>query len=125
TGGLTTIAKSAMNGGEGGIDYEGSCYVADGCLVNPYGTTMDSGMGGRGGMNGMGGHGWMNGSESSDEAAPGAPQDGRMPMKGMRPQKGQGMPGGAAPQDGMPKGAAPLDGQTTQTLPGMTGGQSI
>ncbi|MBQ1908068.1 MAG: carbohydrate-binding domain-containing protein, partial [Firmicutes bacterium] len=47
TGGLTTIAKSAMNGGEGGIDYEGSCYVADGCLVNPYGTTMDSGMGGR------------------------------------------------------------------------------
>ena len=112
TGGLTTIAKSAMNGGEGGIDYEGSCYVADGCLVNPYGTTMDSGMGGRGGMNGMGGHGWMRGGESSDEAAPeapqdgtvpgfpeggtapGAPQDGRMPMKGMRPQRGQGMPGG-------------------------------
>ncbi len=153
TGGLTTIAKSAMNGGEGGMDYEGSCYVADGCLVNPYGTTMDSGMGGRGGMNGMGGHGWMKGGEISDEAAPGtpqdgtapefpadgavpaAPQDGRMPMKGMRPQRGQGMPGGAAPQngmpkgaapqDGMPEGAAPQDGQIPKTLPGVTEGQNI
>ncbi len=151
TGGLTTIAKSAMNGGEGGMDYQGSCYVADGCLVNPYGITMDSGMGGFGGMNGMSGNGWMKGGESPDEAtsvapqdgtvpgfpengtaprvpqdgtapefpedgtAPRVPQDGGMPMKGMRPQRGQGMPGGAAP----------LDGQTTQSLPGMTGGQSI
>ena len=46
-GGLTTVKKSASNGGEGGLDYDGSCYVADGCLVNPYGTTMDSGKGSR------------------------------------------------------------------------------
>ena len=45
-GGLTTIVKSASNGGEGGLDYEGSCYIVEGCLVNPYGTTMDSGNGG-------------------------------------------------------------------------------
>ena len=57
-GGLTTIVKSASNGGEGGIDYEGSCYVKEGCLVNPYGTTFDSGMGGfPGGNGGQGGNG--------------------------------------------------------------------
>ena len=56
-GGLTTIVKSASNGGEGGIDYEGSCYVKEGCLVNPYGTTMDSGMGSFGGQGGPGGNG--------------------------------------------------------------------
>ena len=52
-GGLTTIVKSANNGGEGGLDYQGSCYIADGTLVNPYGTTMDSGKGGQGGMRGQ------------------------------------------------------------------------
>ena len=65
-GGLTTIVKAASNGGEGGLDYEGSCYIADGCLVNPYGTTMDSGMGGFGGH---GNHGSMNGQ------FPGEPQN--------------------------------------------------
>ena len=54
-GGLTTIVKSASNGGEGGLDYEGSCYVKDGCLVNPYGTTFDSGTGSFGGKGGKGG----------------------------------------------------------------------
>ena len=63
-GGLTTILKSASNGGEGGLDYEGSCYIAEGCLVNPYGTTMDSGNGGfgqRGQMNGQQGQTGSNG----------------------------------------------------------------
>ncbi|MBR6969998.1 MAG: hypothetical protein IKH87_04630, partial [Firmicutes bacterium] len=62
TGGLTTIVKAANNGGEGGMDYQGTAYIADGCLVNPYGVTMDSGMGQMGGFGpqgGMGGHGPM------------------------------------------------------------------
>ena len=53
-GGLTTIVKSASNGGEGGLDYNGTCYIADGTFENPYGTTMDSGMGEFGGMGGRG-----------------------------------------------------------------------
>ena len=53
-GGSLTIAKAASNGGDGGIDYDGSCYISEDASVNnPYGTTMDSGMGGmRGGMQG-------------------------------------------------------------------------
>ncbi len=67
-GGLTTIVKSASNGGEGGIDYEGSCYVADGCLVNPYGVTMDSGNGGQGGNGGFSGAGgWKNRQNSGSD----------------------------------------------------------
>ena len=47
-GGHTTILKSASDGGgEGGVDYEGRCYVAEGCLTNPYGVTFDSGTGGK------------------------------------------------------------------------------
>jgi hypothetical protein len=60
-GGLTTIARSASNGGEGGLDYEGSCYIKEGCLVNPYGTTMDSGKGGMGGNGGFPGWGSQEG----------------------------------------------------------------
>ena len=52
--GSLTIAKSASNGGEGGIDYEGSYYISDEFkLDNPYGITMDSGMGGMGGQRGQ------------------------------------------------------------------------
>ena len=59
--GKLTIAKSASNGGEGGIDYEGSYYISDDFeLVNPYGITMDSGMGQ------MGGQGRMNGQQSEN-----------------------------------------------------------
>ena len=70
-GGLTTIVKSASNGGEGGLDYEGSCYIAEGCLVNPYGTTMDSGMGGQMGQRGqmgqdLGQRGQMNSGNAPD-----------------------------------------------------------
>ena len=71
-GGLTTIVKAASNGGEGGVDYEGSFYCVDGCFENPYGITMDSGMGGFGGHGPMGGRppqGGMNGQ------FPGAPQE--------------------------------------------------
>ena len=64
-GGLTTIARSASNGGEGGLDYEGSCYVKEGCLVNPYGTTMDSGKGGNGGISGRPGWDGLNGQTPS------------------------------------------------------------
>ncbi len=67
TGGLTTIKSAASNSGDGGIDYEGACYVADGCLVNPYGVTMDSGMGAQ--MGGMGQPGQMGGQ--SGQTLPG------------------------------------------------------
>ena len=51
--GKLTIAKSASNGGEGGIDYEGSYFISDEfSLDNPYGITMDSGMGGMMGQRG-------------------------------------------------------------------------
>ena len=87
-GGLTTIVRSASNGGEGGLDYEGSCYVKEGCLVNPYGTTMDSGKGGMGGNRGWGGQnaqnggrpGWGGQNDSESGATPEAPdQNGGMP----------------------------------------------
>ena len=98
-GGLTTIVRSANNGGEGGLDYEGSCYVKEGCLVNPYGTTMDSGKGGMGGNRGWGGQNAQNGgrpdrggqNDSESGATPEAPdQNGGMP--GIPDQNG-GMPG--------------------------------
>ncbi|MBP5749846.1 MAG: carbohydrate-binding domain-containing protein [Firmicutes bacterium] len=88
TGGLTTIVKAASNGGEGGLDYQGTANIADGCLVNPYGVTMDSGMGGFGGPGGQ-----MNGT-------PGQMPDGTTgatPL--MPPQNGHG-PMGQPPQDG-------------------------
>lgn len=87
-GGLTTIVRSASNGGEGGLDYEGSCYVKEGCLVNPYGTTMDSGKGGMGGNRGWGGQNAQNGgrpdrggqNDSESGATPEAPgQNGNIP----------------------------------------------
>ena len=64
TGGLTTIVKAASNGGEGGVDYEGSFYAADGTLENPYGITMDSGMGGQ-----------MGGFPGGKQGQQGAPQE--------------------------------------------------
>ena len=87
-GGLTTIVRSASNGGEGGLDYEGICYVKEGCLVNPYGTTMDSGKGGMGGNRGWGGQNAQNGgrpgrdgqNDSESGATPEAPgQNGNSP----------------------------------------------
>ena len=82
-GGLTTIVKSASNGGEGGIDYEGSCYVKEGCLVNPYGTTFDSGNGGFPGGNGQGGFpggnggfpGWGGSDDGTDGESGATPQN--------------------------------------------------
>ncbi|MBQ1376542.1 MAG: carbohydrate-binding domain-containing protein, partial [Lachnospiraceae bacterium] len=52
TGGSTTIS-SAYNGGEAGIDYDGSLYVEEGTLTNLSGVSGPDGMGGRmnGGMN--------------------------------------------------------------------------
>ena len=64
TGGLTTIVKAASNGGEGGVDYEGSFYAADETLENPYGITMDSGMGGQ-----------MGGFPGGKQGQQGAPQE--------------------------------------------------
>ncbi|MCR4805614.1 MAG: carbohydrate-binding domain-containing protein [Clostridia bacterium] len=136
-GGLTTIVKAASNGGEGGMDYQGSCYVEDGCLVNPYGVTMDSGMGGMmGGMNQgqmpgqMGGmnQGQMPGQMPSDDSQT-APQDGfgtrpdqmngqNSQMPGMPGQMGgmnQGqMPGQMGPQGGF----GPRPGQMNGQMPG-------
>ena len=47
--------RSASNGGDAGIDYDGSCYIADGTLNNYSGIAgPDNMMGGRmdGNMNG-------------------------------------------------------------------------
>jgi hypothetical protein len=96
TGGLTTIVKAASNGGEGGLDYQGSCYIADGCFVNPYGTTMDSGMGNMGGqMNG--GFGGQQ-PDSNSGASPQMPSGNDQGQMGQPPQGGHGghgqFPGG-------------------------------
>ncbi len=95
-GGLTTIVKSASNGGEGGLDYEGTCYIADGCLVNPYGTTMDSGNGGMGGhngnFNGRGTNGGkMNGMrpDMSQDQNGTLPENGNVPEMPEMPQNGE------------------------------------
>ena len=98
TGGLTTIVKSANNGGEGGLDYQGTAYIADGCFVNPYGTTMDSGMGGQ--MGGFGGQrpdmGEMpDGTTGATPQMP--PQGGHGPHGGMPGQMGQPPQDGTAP----------------------------
>ncbi len=114
-GGLTTIVKSASNGGEGGLDYEGTCYIADGCLVNPYGTTMDSGNGGMGGFNGNFNGGGMNGGKMNG-MKPGMSQNeqnnGTVPEMPEMPQNGE-MP--EIPQDGqMPE--MPENGQMPQMM---------
>ena len=101
TGGLTMIVKAANNGGEGGLDYQGTAYIADGCLVNPYGVTMDSGMGGMGGqmgpMNGFGGQ-RPDMSEMPDGTTPQMPpQGGHGPHGGMPGQMGQPPQEGTAP----------------------------
>ncbi len=47
TGGSTSI-RSGAAGGEAGIDYDGSCYIADGTLTNYSGVAGPDGMGGSG-----------------------------------------------------------------------------
>jgi hypothetical protein len=69
TGGLTTIVKAASNGGEGGVDYQGSFYVADGTFENPYGITMDSGMGGQMGGFPGGQQGQQGGQQESQQGS--------------------------------------------------------
>ncbi len=122
-GGLTTIVKAASNGGEGGVDYEGSFYCVDGCFVNPYGITMDSGMGGMGGQ--MGGFGPMNGQMDSQNGAQpdgtsGATQ--QMPeMNGERPEMpegGFGPMGGHGPMGQPPQGG--MNGERPE-MPEMNG----
>ncbi|MCR4617573.1 MAG: carbohydrate-binding domain-containing protein [Lachnospiraceae bacterium] len=49
TGGYTVV-KSGTTGGEAGLDFVGSCYVADGCLENNCGASCDGAMGGQTGM---------------------------------------------------------------------------
>lgn len=113
-GGLTTIVKSASNGGEGGIDYEGSCYVADGCLVNPYGVTMDSGNGGgNGGFGGFkGSGGWNNNGQNGNGQNGQMPQSPDMNSNGEAPQ----MPGwdGSGEQKPQRPGWNGQDGQMPQ-----------
>ena len=53
TGGSTTIVKSAANGGDAGVDYDGTCYIADGTLTNNNGFAGPDGVPGQE-MNGMG-----------------------------------------------------------------------
>ena len=58
--GSLTIQQSANNGGDAGIDYDGSYYVSDGFdLNNSYGVAGPDGMPGMGGQ--MGGPGGMGG----------------------------------------------------------------
>ena len=97
TGGLTTIVKAANNGGEGGLDYQGTAYIADGCLVNPYGVTMDSGMGGMGGQMGP-----MNGFDGQRPDLTQAPDGTTGATPQMPPQDGHGPHGGMPGQMGQP-----------------------
>ncbi len=126
-GGLTTILKSANNGGNGGLDFDGSGYVKDGCLVNPYGTTMDSGKGGMGGMNGQRPGRNEQGDGSTDPRQSGQwPWSGQKGQDGMSGQKGQrpGMNGQtpdgqseATPDNGTRQGQMPQDGQQPPEIP--------
>ncbi|MCR5255601.1 MAG: carbohydrate-binding domain-containing protein [Acetatifactor sp.] len=52
TGGYTTI-NSGTSAGEAGLDYVGSCYVAEGCLDNKCGASCDGALGGIMGEFGM------------------------------------------------------------------------
>ena len=88
TGGSTTI-RSASNGGEAGLDYLGSLYVADGTLTNYSGVSFDSGQGGMGGPGGQmpGGHGGqMPGGTGTEGQIPGG--------QGTQPGNGGQRPGG-------------------------------
>lgn len=88
TGGSTTI-RSASNGGEAGLDYLGSLYVADGTLTNYSGVSFDSGQGGMGGPGGQmpGGHGGqMPGGTGTEGQMPGG--------QGTQPGNGGQRPGG-------------------------------
>ena len=123
TGGLTTILKSASNGGEGGLDYEGSCYIAEGCLVNPYGTTMDSGKGGMTGQRGQ-----TNGGQRGQDRQLGGEQDQAPDLSsgatenngqdrfGQRGQTNGGMPGFGGQQPPEMNGEAPEDLELPENL---------
>ena len=99
-GGLTTVVKAASNGGEGGLDYQGSCYIADGCFVNPYGTTRDSGMGQ---MGGFGGPGNFDGQQpdANSGATPQMPSENGQGQNGQSGQFPQGGHGGHGNHGGM------------------------
>lgn len=107
TGGLTTIVKAASNGGEGGVDYEGSFYIAEGTFVNPYGITMDSGMGGQ-----MGQPGQMNGQAPEMNGQLPEMQDGEMPQ---RPEMNDQQGGFGGRQMGPQSGQVPeMNGQVPE-----------
>ncbi len=67
TGGSVTI-RSASGGGEAGLDYLGSLYVADGTLTNYSGISFDSGQGGMPGS--APGRGRMPGGTSGQSQMP-------------------------------------------------------
>ncbi len=64
-GGHTTI-NSASNGGEAGLDYTGTCYVAENTLQNNSGVSMDSGNGNQN-MNAPFGENQMNNNQTKSK----------------------------------------------------------
>ena len=116
TGGFTTIS-SANNGGEAGIDYMGSCYVAEDTLQNNSGVSFDSGMGGfGGGRNGFGNFGGEQGGKQP-MGNWGGRQNGTMP-EGSMPEEGQ-----EGSQDGSGNQMPGFGGQNG-TKPGFPGGDA-
>ncbi len=87
TGGSITI-NSACNGGQAGIDYDGTCYISDDADLNNNSGIFGPDGGGMGGGPGMGGQGNMQGGQ-------GGMQNGQNDMQGgMGGQRMQGGPGG-------------------------------
>ena len=126
TGGLTTIVKSASNGGEGGLDYNGTCYIAEGCFVNPYGTTMDSGKGGfGGGQNGQmpGRPGQNGGSSDPRQGGQGSQRPGRPGENGdsSNPWQGGQWPRGSSDGQGGQWPWSGQDGESGTTPDGQSG----
>ena len=127
TGGYVTIS-SASNGGEAGIDYDGTCYIADGTVNNSSGISGSDMMPGQmgGGMNDQQGQmpgqvgGGMNGQQGQMPGQVGGGmngQQGQMPGQmggGMNGQQGQ-MP------DQMGGGMNDQQGQMPVQMPGRQG----
>lgn len=128
TGGFTTIS-SANNGGEAGIDYMGSCYVAEDTLQNNSGVSFDSGMGGfGGGRNGFGNFGGEQGGKQQMDF--GGEQGGKQPMGNWGGRQNGTMPEDSMPeqgQEGSQDGSGnqmPGFGGQNGTKPGFPGGNA-
>ncbi len=98
--------KSANNGGDAGLDYDGSCYISDDFVLNNQsGVSSDSGQGGMPGQDGQ--------MPGQDGQMPG--QDGQMPgQDGQMPGQDGQMPGDTTGQDGQTINVS--DNQSTEEV---------